>query len=77
MTYISEEVLETKYRVVGFICDCCKESFTDHLDLDNIVHIKHTFGYGSEHDGKQYSFHMCEDCFMEKILKPNKLEDMY
>jgi len=43
-------------------CDLCgKEEAWE----KQFAEIKHTFGYGTSHDGLTVDFDICEECFME------------
>jgi len=60
--------VEKTIKEINYItCDKCDTVVHD-KDLENeIVSIAHTFGYGSNHDGTNISFDICEKCFMEII----------
>ena len=42
-------------------CNICGKAFTDWDDAGNFS-IERTLGFGTKHDGKRLSLHLCADC---------------
>ena len=72
--YSKKEETIVKDVVKSISCDKCKEVFIidENLfdpEIENFVHIKKTFCYGSKRDGESHFWNFCEDCIFE-ILGP-------
>jgi len=49
-------------------CDKCGKVVEENSMTDEIISFNHRFGYGSDLDGSEFSFDICKDCFLEKIV---------
>jgi hypothetical protein len=57
-------------------CDVCKETFTDDLDVQEMIMIDNIAGYGSVFgDGNMVQLDMCQDCFRRLCGKYIRVED--
>ena len=50
-------------------CDRCNKDITD-LSND-VIEVRHEFGFGSEVDGEFWEFDLCEDCLNDTITQMN------
>lgn len=55
--------------VTDIICDGCGASCARGPDKDALEYAKLAarWGYYSQHDGEQFSLHLCETCFFEVL----------
>ena len=54
-------------------CDICKKIFVvdfenDNMEIENMLNIEYTFGYGSSLDGETFQADICMQCVEEKLL---------
>ena len=50
---------------VKSICDRCGYEVKDYEDL---IQLRHQYGYGSDKDGNYIEADICEDCFEDVVL---------
>ncbi len=51
--------------VFKYKCNVCRRKLV--RGDDEIIEVKHSFGYGSKHDMEAHELHICEECYFENI----------
>ena len=54
-------------------CDICKMVFVndfenDNMEIENMLNIEYTFGYGSKRDGETWVADICMQCVEKNLL---------
>ena len=65
---ITQEIIQTITKHLGFTCDKCKKSFIKNdgkhtFDYRNYAELEFSPGYGSHYDGDLWQLDLCEDCW--------------
>jgi len=71
--YEEKTVTETRQIPVSKVCDRCER---DIKDFEELVEIRHEFGYGTHRDGDYFEVDICEDCILE-VLKNSYVKVRY
>ena len=63
-----KKVMVEQRQFVSAICDCCKNEFTDQIDLQEFLCYHNIGGYSSVFgDGEIMSLDLCQNC-VKKLL---------
>jgi hypothetical protein len=68
-----KEKLVTYKEPISLSCDLCKQIYMfdrddDQFHINNFIHIRKEFGYGSLYDGDRVEIDICHDC-AHKLFK--------
>ena len=53
--------------MIKFYCDGCGDQVDTINHFNEVISIKHTFGYGSKRDGDSVDIDLCESCFTSRF----------